>query len=369
MAQHPSSNSAASWYGKKQDYSYEHQQQSYYEQQQIYYAQQQQLYVEQQQQQFYDEQQHAYYEQQQAYYEQQSYNKQSEYSHVIQHLHQQTQSRHAVAAAAAASIKFTLGTQSSWQGQDTVSSHYQYPIEKSTRSMVDYDDLASTEKATQPFGCKPDGIVPANAPKIRTEAELAAWIAARKKNWPSQANVERKIKEAEERTSKGELPKEHGKRKRKPLEHPTSKRQHTENDTKTKPATVGLVAGYRSDSDLDSEDSEDDIVDPERDAISSKDPSTSGRIAPPEPEKPQHKKVCKFFARGLCKRGDNCLFSHEKQERREPLPSAVLHQRPNLLRRLLSKEILQEKNTLLQCFRYITDNHFFQDTTTPTTTQ
>jgi hypothetical protein len=38
-----------------------------------------------------------------------------------------------------------------------------------------------------------DGIVPANAPKINTPEELAAWIEARKKNWPSKINVERKV--------------------------------------------------------------------------------------------------------------------------------------------------------------------------------
>lgn len=40
---------------------------------------------------------------------------------------------------------------------------------------------------------RPDGIIPPNAPRIETPEELAAWIAERKKNWPSKENVERKV--------------------------------------------------------------------------------------------------------------------------------------------------------------------------------
>lgn len=41
---------------------------------------------------------------------------------------------------------------------------------------------------------RPDGIIPPNAPRIETPEELEAWINARKKNWPSKENVERKVK-------------------------------------------------------------------------------------------------------------------------------------------------------------------------------
>lgn len=39
----------------------------------------------------------------------------------------------------------------------------------------------------------PDGEVPANAPRLDTPEAIAAWIQERKKNWPSQSNVERKV--------------------------------------------------------------------------------------------------------------------------------------------------------------------------------
>lgn len=44
------------------------------------------------------------------------------------------------------------------------------------------------------YRSRPDGVIPPNAPRIQTPEELAAWIEARKKNWPSKDNVERKVK-------------------------------------------------------------------------------------------------------------------------------------------------------------------------------
>lgn len=44
------------------------------------------------------------------------------------------------------------------------------------------------------FSKKPDGVVPPNAPVLDTPEKIQAWIEARKKNWPSKANVERKVK-------------------------------------------------------------------------------------------------------------------------------------------------------------------------------
>lgn len=44
------------------------------------------------------------------------------------------------------------------------------------------------------YRSRPDGVIPPNAPRIQTPEELQAWIEARKKNWPSKDNVERKVK-------------------------------------------------------------------------------------------------------------------------------------------------------------------------------
>lgn len=88
-----------------------------------------------------------------------------------------------------------------------------------------------------------------------------------------------------------------------------------------------LVAQYDSDSD-----SENDMMDPEKDAISSKDPSVVGKILLPE-DRP--KRRCKYFLSGKCNKGDECEFSHEKPEPRQtqkqPKSAPTFKKRPNLL--------------------------------------
>lgn len=194
---------------------------------------------------------------------------------------------------------------------------------------------------------RPDGIIPPNAPRIETPEELAAWIAERKKNWPSKENVERKAKEDAEKEARGELVNTKKRTGNNRKDQQNSKRQKVEEKKNS------LVAQYDSDSD-----SEDDIMDPEKDAVSSKDPSAMGKILLPE-DRP--KRRCKYFAMGKCNKGDQCNFSHEKPEQKpkQPKPAPTFKKRPNLLYKLLEKEILQEKSVILQCLRYIVDNDFF----------
>ncbi|KAI8354002.1 hypothetical protein BD560DRAFT_426935 [Blakeslea trispora] len=190
----------------------------------------------------------------------------------------------------------------------------------------------------------PDGIVPPNAPKINTPEELAAWIAARKKNWPSQANVERKEQEDKEKVARGELP---NSRKRK------SKQNLVDQQNSKKQKTEQLVAQYDS-----SGSDADDSIDPEKDGITSKDPSVMGKILLPEENRP--KRRCKYFISGKCKRGDECTFLHERPEPKpkQPRPTPAINRRPNLLFKLLEKEIHQEKNVILQCLRHLVDSNF-----------
>ncbi|KAG1143926.1 hypothetical protein G6F37_000393 [Rhizopus arrhizus] len=102
---------------------------------------------------------------------------------------------------------------------------------------------------------RPDGIAPPNAPKLDTPEKLATWIAERKKNWPTPANIERRTREEAEQMARGELP-----LKRKAnIQHNQDKRQRIENNS------------------VENKD-DDDVMDPERDAVSSKDPSSMGLI-------------------------------------------------------------------------------------------
>lgn len=166
---------------------------------------------------------------------------------------------------------------------------------------------------------RPDGIVPAYAPRISTPEELEAWIAARKKNWPSKLNVERKEQEIAEKIARGEIVPHQQKRKH--------NQQQQQQQQAKKQKTAELEEG-------DSEDDSDDTMDPERDAVTSKDPLAMGKILLPE-DRPIRKRVCKYFAMGRCNKGNDCTFLHElpeKQNRpKQPRVIDPIRKRPNLL--------------------------------------
>ncbi|KAI8138169.1 nuclear fragile X mental retardation-interacting protein 1-domain-containing protein [Fennellomyces sp. T-0311] len=259
---------------------------------------------------------------------------------IVHHLQSQTQQRQNLGALAAASISSVLRPPQATAPYDQTYADY------TQRSVVAYDDL-STNAAQSTFCCnrwyksakaveqhmsqhmqcpdcafsgiktildehlavehgkgeskksKPDGVAPPNAPKLDTPEALAAWIAERKKNWPSQANVERKKKEEEERKARGQLPES------------KSKKRKRDEDVPKQEGALGALGGYQSDSSDKDDESEDGSIDLERDAVTSKDPSSMGKIA--LPEKP-HKAGprCRHFMRGSCRYGDSCRYIHEK---------------------------------------------------------
>ncbi|RHY27323.1 hypothetical protein DYB32_006857 [Aphanomyces invadans] len=80
---------------------------------------------------------------------------------------------------------------------------------------------------------------------------------------------------------------------------------------------------------------------------------------------------CKqFLAKGSCKRGTQCKFSHtvtaqdklkqlQLQHQKEQA-SQVKQHRSSLLRKLLAKDIDKEHRHILQAFRHLVEHHFFQ---------
>lgn len=181
---------------------------------------------------------------------------------------------------------------------------------------------------------KPDGIVPFNAPKLDTPEALNAWIQARKKNWPSKANVERKEQEKKKRQLD---------RTDKARQEPKEKKQKTTEDSKTIVGDYGSSSEGEEDDEskvrdnsIASDEEGDDIMDPDRDAVTSKDPKAMGRVGSPPPTRPR--KLCKYFmSKRGCLHGDKCTFSHERPPRPEPRQKKppVTKTRSNLLRKVI----------------------------------
>ncbi|KAG0086398.1 hypothetical protein BGZ93_000132 [Podila epicladia] len=93
-----------------------------------------------------------------------------------------------------------------------------------------------------------------------------------------------------------------------------------------------------------------------------------GKISLPA-DRQRPKKPCRYFMRGRCGKGDKCTYSHDpslKNKTQNTNSSAnsnsnkeTFRSRPSLLQMLLSSEIKEEKNMLLEAMRYMVENNFF----------
>ncbi|KAG0226875.1 hypothetical protein BGW42_003318 [Actinomortierella wolfii] len=244
-------------------------------------------------------------------------------------------------------------------------------------------------------------------PTFKTEEDIKNWIAERRKNWPTAENIQRKEEERQEMIAKGQIPpgdaqagnnKKNATRqqrqqlgKKRANESQTDPKNDADQTTAAKkPKTdaadatarsgSGLVA-YASSSDEQSEaedesksqaqdqpqaleagESDNEDMDPVRDAVTSKDPTSMGKILLPG-DRPVNRRHCKYFARGKCTRGDKCTFIHDpSMVKNTPIPSKkkeTFRNRKSLLEMLLASEIKEEKNKLLEALRYIVENNFF----------
>lgn len=89
----------------------------------------------------------------------------------------------------------------------------------------------------------------------------------------------------------------------------TTKKQKLEGDASSRTISTEGVVAYSSATEPSDED-EDENMDPVKDAISSKDPSTMGKISLPA-DRQRPKRPCRYFMRGRCGKGDKCTYSHD----------------------------------------------------------
>ncbi|KAJ3325159.1 hypothetical protein HDV06_004916 [Boothiomyces sp. JEL0866] len=144
-------------------------------------------------------------------------------------------------------------------------------------------------------------------PMLNTEEEIAAWIAERKKNYPTKENVKEKNEKFQLKRDRGDVIIETGKLK------------------KQKTVSLRSDLAEKSDSEL--------VNDSDR--------------------------VCKYFLKNRCRRGDSCQFKHESANTNTTNISEVEERKP-LLDMLLANDIRRDRNKVLQAIRHIIKNDFLQ---------
>ncbi|KAJ3171783.1 hypothetical protein HK101_011228 [Irineochytrium annulatum] len=243
--------------------------------------------------------------------------------------------------------------------------------------------------------------------------EVEEWIAQRKRNYPTEEKIAKK--EAEKAAKQADKPgkaENGGKRKRgrgKKDDGKKAKRGKVENAEKDCAAVANQPKGGAEDEatngkaevQCDDRSVQKDSGDlptvqtevgpseaqaTKADAIDS-DASSSNAEADAGDNKLQSKKgskvtPCRLFARGLCRRGDKCWFSHDPTIVRQPSASQshadprsmtgkiAAHagknlephvQRKTVLNELLKPQIEREQAVILQCIRHIMRNtHIFK---------
>ncbi|KAK3820414.1 MAG: hypothetical protein J3Q66DRAFT_439390 [Benniella sp.] len=249
-------------------------------------------------------------------------------------------------------------------------------------------------------------VIHPRAPVLKTPEDIAAWIAERRKAWPTQANIQKKEQERQEMVAKGQVVEETtgfnrkdkkrtrnigSNNNREQVQSSSAATSETEEGVPAKKVkteggaivSTGAASGensvpYVSSADnsegeeeegaLGERDEVDEAMDPVKDAVTSKDPTVMGKILLPNDRSSRPKKPCKYFLRGKCTRGDQCTYSHDpsftnkiqKSGSESPTTKALFRTRPSLLHMLLSSEIKDEKNKILEALRYIVESNFFE---------
>lgn len=176
---------------------------------------------------------------------------------------------------------------------------------KSKKKEVSSRDMAVSKEVLSKLGARLPG---------ESKAEIDRWVAERKKNWPSRANVARKLAEQKKREESGAA-----------IGGRVKKRPRTENN-----ALTVLATEYGSSDDGEIEEK-------------TTDGSTAATMARKKQKTPDKR------GRGMGKKRQRGRRNGKRLNKNE----VTVPRRPNLLRMLLEKEIQEERNILLQAFRYI----------------
>ncbi|CAB5393054.1 unnamed protein product [Rhizophagus irregularis] len=222
---------------------------------------------------------------------------------------------------------------------------------------------------------------------LDTPEAIAKWIEDRKKNYPTNANIARKKELEAERIARGKILKAQAKKRS--LEYSQRsydviKKMRLENgrqiNTRTNTGRNGpcgstdlLVAASAAGASLD-----DKIIRMIQPALSTlfrnrnsiinnkvlKTVSNSKVSVSKKNRKTGdlYSKVCIKYRQGHCPRGKDCTNKHYGKMICPPLqrpPDDARCRQRNLRELLLHKEIVEEKNMILQCLRHIVNNNFF----------
>jgi len=258
-------------------------------------------------------------------------------------------------------------------------------------------DFVGTSKTVSEHRQTEHDAIAATLFKMESPELLTAWIAQRKKNFPTQANVESKMQCKKRRIERGivagdktfsfkggskwavkrEKCKDEAKENiveqptvEEPLRVVTGEVAATEGLVSHSGGLGGLV-GYDSSSDEEGEiietpisvinpiQTEAYVIEANKDHVQTPEGTEAQPKAPaPSKEVQQQLKKFKQYAKILAADGKKRKV---KKVWNGVLKSGRRRHQPTLLQRLLTSEIKNHHNTVLQCVRYIVKNDFFQD--------
>ncbi|KAG9304395.1 hypothetical protein G9A89_019957 [Geosiphon pyriformis] len=224
------------------------------------------------------------------------------------------------------------------------------------------------------YGYEEPSISPIIKIKLESPEEIQEWIAERKKNYPTDANIEKKRKAEEARIARGEvISKSDNRLNKRPRDYHRKDRsgyfgkklkfnQH-DNLSTLNTSPTDILAAAEAAAPISTE----SLMRTELARNMTLDKTKVEENSSPSISRTKYKKICRYFRTGDCFRGDACSYSHRltvkstnpDYQQSSPNMNLPVPRSGNLLKMLLDKDIKKERNILLQSLRYIVDNNFF----------